>query len=348
MRYLFMIAALCVALVGDINPGLADESVLRVLVPGCTVRELPVGLTNVNNLAFAPDGRLYALGYDGRVHRLVDSDGDGLEDKAELYWDRPTIQVPVGLAWSPEGLYVSSHGKVSLLRDEDGDGKADKEEISASGWPTTDVPSGGVDAMGVTRDRDGNLYFGLGTPDYSNAYRVKDGKARYDVKGERGSILKLSADRKRREVIATGIRFPYALRFNRHGDLFATDQEGETWLPGGNPLDELNHIVLGRHYGFPPRHEKYLPGVIDEPPVVGFGPQHQSTCGLVFNEAKPGWKSFGPAAWEGDALVAGFSRGKIWRVRLIRTQHGYVGAPTLFARAGMLVAWRARPAGSPS
>ena len=320
------------------GPLAAEEPSVRVLTPGFTVRPLPVRLTNVNNLAFAPDGRLYALGYDGRVHRLLDTDGDGLEDRAEPFWDRSTIRVPVGLAWSPEGLYVSSHGKVSLLKDDDGDGKADREEVVASGWPPTDVPSGGVDALGVTLDKDGNLYFGLGTPDYSNAYRLKDGKPRYDIQGERGAVLKVSPYRKRREVVATGVRFPYALRFNRLGDLFATDQEGETWLPGGNPLDELNHIVPGRHYGFPPRHEAYLPGVIDEPPVVGFGPQHQSTCGLVFNEEKEGWKSFGPASWEGDAFVTGFSRGKIWRVRLVKSPQGYVGRPTPFVASSMLAA----------
>ena len=330
-----LIAILAVSTRGSLA---AEEPEVRVLVPGFAVRPLPVRLTNINNLAFAPDGRLYALGYDGRVLRLVDSDGDGLEDRAEPYWDQPTIRVPVGLAWSPEGLYVSSHGKVSLLRDDDGDGKADREEVVATGWPPTDVPSGGVDAMSVTLDKDGNLYFGLGTPDYSNAYRLKDGQPRYDIKGERGTILKVSPDRKRREVVATGIRFPYALRFNRLGDLFATDQEGETWLPGGNPLDELNHIVPGRHYGFPPRHESYLPGVVDEPPTVAFGPQHQSTCGLLFNEEKEGWKSFGPRSWEGDAFVTGFSRGKVWRVRLVKTPQGYVGRRMPFAASTMLVA----------
>jgi hypothetical protein len=42
---------------------------------------------------------------------------------------------------------------ISLLRDTDGDGKADVEEIVASGWPPTDVASGGVDATAVTLDR---------------------------------------------------------------------------------------------------------------------------------------------------------------------------------------------------
>src|SRR6266540_4955076 len=168
-----------------VTAGFADPP-LTPLVPGFTVEELPVRLTNVNNLVFAPDGRLFALGYDGRVHVLRDTDGDGLEDRAEPFWDRPTIRVPVGMAWAPEGLYVSSNGKVSLLIDSDRDGKADREEVVASGWVPPDNPSGGVDALGVTRDREGNLYFGLGCADYSNAYRLKDGRAGYDLRSERG------------------------------------------------------------------------------------------------------------------------------------------------------------------
>jgi putative heme-binding domain-containing protein len=309
---------------------------VAMLVPGFTVKELPVRISNVNNLRFTPDGRLTALGYDGRVHLLTDSDGDGLEDRDVLFWEKRTLTVPVGMAWSKDGLYVSSHGKVSLLRDLDGDGRADTEEIVASGWPPTDVASGGVDAAALTLDGVGNLYFGLLTADYSNPYRVKDGVSHYDLGSPRGTIQKWSPSTRRLETVATGIRVPYTLAFNRHGDLFLTDQEGETWCPGGNPLDELNHIVTGRNYGFPPRHEKHLPVLISEPPVVAFGPQHQSTCGLVFNEAADGRKPFGPPEWENDAFVTGESRGKLWRVRLVKTPDGYVGEETLIARLDML------------
>src|SRR6267143_1106736 len=75
----------------------------HVLAPGFTVRELPVRLSNLNNLRFAPNGRLFALGYDGRVHVLRDADGDGLEDTDKLFWDQPTLSVPVGMALAPEG-----------------------------------------------------------------------------------------------------------------------------------------------------------------------------------------------------------------------------------------------------
>jgi putative heme-binding domain-containing protein len=329
-----LLVGISLSLVSTIR--ISAQAEVTMLVPGFTVRELPLKLTNVNNLRFTPDGKLSALGYDGRVHLLTDSDGDGLEDKDTLFWDRTTMSVPVGMVWSKEGLYVSSHGKVSLLRDTDGDGKADVEDIVASGWPATDVASGGVDATAVTLDGAGNLYFGLLTANYANPYRVKDGVSRYDLSSPRGTIQKRSATTQQLETIATGIRVPYTLAFNRLGDLFVTDQEGATWCPDGNPLDELNHIVLGRNYGFPPRNEKYLPHLLSEPPVIGFGPQHQSACGFVFNEPTAAQKRFGPADWENDAFVAGESRGKIWRARLLKTAAGYVGQEMTIARLSLL------------
>ena len=213
---------------------------------------------------------------------------------------------------------------MSLIVDTDGDDKADKEIIVATGWKEI---TQSVDAIGVTLDKDGNLYFGLGTANYANPYLVdKDGRGHYDVKSERGTILKVSPDFSKREIIATGVRFTIGLAFNHYGDLFATDQEGATWLANGNPFDELLHIQKGRHYGFPPRHPKYLPHVIDEPSVFDYGPQHQSTCGLAFDEPVNKGPIFGPAWWQDDALIAGYSRGKIYRTQLAKTPAGYVGA----------------------
>src|SRR5439155_9528288 len=92
----------------------------------------------------------------------------------------------------------------------------------------------------------------------------------------------------------------------------------------------------GKNYGFPPAHEKWLPNLESENPVVAFGPQHQSTCGLVFNEPHPGQGLFGPAWWAANAFVAGESRGKIWRVQLVKTPKGYVGKEFTIARLSML------------
>src|SRR5262249_16377155 len=151
--------------------------------------------------------------------------------------------------------------------DSKGTGKADREVVVATGWK--ELPHG-VDALGVAVAQDGKIYFGLGTADFTNAYLTRDGKAHYDLKDERGTILEVASDFKTWRISATGIRFPVGMAFNHRGDLFAPDQEGATWLANGTPFDELLHIQFGRHYGFPPRHPKHLKGVIDEPSVFDY------------------------------------------------------------------------------
>jgi putative heme-binding domain-containing protein len=316
---------------------------VQMLLPGFSVRELPVDLTNINNVKYRADGKLVALSYAGDVDLLSDHDGDGLEEKVEHFWEnKGSLVAPVGMALTPpgypagDGVFIASKGKVSLILDVDRDGKADTEKVIASGWK--ELPHG-VDALGVALDSFGNVYFGLGTTDYTNAYQIDGaGKSAFDLKDEHGTIQKISGDFRKREIIATGIRFPVALAFNRLGDLFATDQEGATWLANGNPFDELLHIERTRHYGFPPRHPKYLPAVIDEPSVFDYGPQHQSTCGLNFNDPASDRPIFGPPHWAGDAIVTGYSRGKLFRTKLARTPSGYVAQNQLIAVLNMLAA----------
>ncbi len=318
-----------------------DPPTVQMLVPGFEVDELPVELTNINSLRYRPDGKLVTLGYNGDIHLLSDSDGDGLEDHAQLFWkNEGSLRGPIGMVMTrpgdPQGwgVITPSKGKVSLIIDRDGDDRADEEVVIASGWKEI---TQNVDAVGMAMDRDGALYFGLGTADYSNAYLVdSSGKSHYDPHSDRGTVQKVSPDFKTRETICTGIRFPIAFAFNKQGDLFCTEQEGATWLANGNPFDELLHIQPNRHYGFPPRHPTYNPDVIDEPSTFDYGPQHQSTCGMVFNESIFGGPLFGPSAWKDDAIVCGESRGKLWRTKLVKSAHGYVAASQLIACLQML------------
>lgn len=324
------------------------------LAPGFAARPLPVEMSNVNNLRFREDGVLVALGYDGNVWKLEDRNGDGLEESvAPFFVNRGSLEAPIGMALAPRGrpglgrsaqghgVYVACKGKVVLLVDRDGDDVAESEEIVASGWEpmAPGVRSHGVDALGVALAPDGRLFFGLGTADYTNGFLLDErGTAHYDLASERGTILEVAADGTSRRIFCTGIRFPVALAFDRAGELFATDQEGATWLANGNPLDELLWIREGRHYGFPPRHSRHLPGVVDEPSLFDYAPQHQSTCGLCFDEPLAGGRLFGPAFFEGSAFVAGYSRGKLWRTELARTRAGLVARSHLFGCFDQLAA----------
>jgi putative heme-binding domain-containing protein len=81
-----------------------------------------------------------------------------------------------------------------------------------------------------------------------------------------------------------------------------------------------------------------LPNAIDEPSTYDYGPQHQSTCGLAFNEPVNGGPVFGPESWRGDALVTGYSRGKLYRTKLVKTAHGYVATNQILGCTNMLPA----------
>ncbi len=309
---------------------------VQMLVPGFHVRRLPIELPNCNNVQYRHDGALVALGYNGDVYILKDTDGDRLEDTSHVYYkNNGSLLGPIGMRWTPTGdprgpgLFVASKGKVSFLFDRDGDDVADGEQVIASGWDPLPV---NVDAVGMAIGPDGSIYFGLGTTDYSNAYLVDDaGHAGYDPKGERGTIQRIYPDFKKRETICSGVRFPIGIAFHRDGELFCTDQEGATWLPNGNPFDELLHIRTGKHYGFPPRHPNHNPDVIDEPSVFDYGPQHQSTCGFFFNASAEDPARFGPIDWSDNAIVCGESRGKLWRTQLVRTDAGYIAQTQLIA-----------------
>ncbi|MBM3965950.1 MAG: hypothetical protein FJ308_12940, partial [Planctomycetes bacterium] len=318
-----------------------NPPVVQMLQPGFEVRRIPIEITNVNNVLIRDDGALITLGYNGDIHIVRDTDGDNLEDTATLFYkNQGALRGPIGMQLTSvndprgRGVFVASKGKVSLFVDKNGDDTSDEEIIVANGWEEI-VQN--VDAVGLAIGPDGWLYFGLGTTNYANAYLVDNsGQAHYDLKSDRGTIQRVSPDFSVRETVCTGVRFPIGIAFTRNGDLFCTDQEGATWLPNGNPFDELLHIEQGKHYGFPPRHPSFNPTVIDEPSVFDYGPQHQSTCGLVFNKptADPG--RFGPELWGDNAIVCGESRGKLWRTQLVPTAHGYVAQSQLIACLQML------------
>jgi putative heme-binding domain-containing protein len=351
-RY-YMVIAAALALVSAVEAQVNSPPV-QILIPGFEVFELPVQLPNLNNLRYREDGSLYALGYNGNVWLLHDTDGDGLEDASKIFFENKAhLRGPIGMAVVPaghallhrqgalvpeaRGVVVASKGKVSALLDFDGDDVAEVERVIASGWK--EIPPN-VDTIGVAiHPFDGSIYFGLGTAAYNNAYLLdSQGQSDFDLASERGTIQRIKPDLSGHETVCTGVRFTIGMQFNTQGELFATDQEGATWLSNGNPFDELLHIRPGRHYGFPPRHPRNLPRVFDEPSLFDYRPQHQSTCGLVLNLARPPVaKTFGPESWVGNAFIAGESRGKLYRTQLVETSQGeYVAANQILACLTML------------
>ena len=324
-------------------PKSAGTAGVRMLVPGFTVRELPVKLTSLNNIEYAADGRLFAGGYDGRFHLLRDTDGDGLEERVDTFSPETGANYSLGMVVKDGEPSAVLTDEVVRWRDTNGDGVPDKRETVVKGFDDPELVKAAYldhrrmdSSMALAFGPDGALWVAMGNAGYSNPYwHDRLGVAHYSPDRRRGCVLRFGADGKV-EQVASGLRYIMSLQFNRHGDLFGTDQEGATWCPNGNPFDELLHIEAGRHYGFPPRHPRWLPDVVDEPSVADYGPQHQSACGFRFNGPGEGRGRFGPESWGGDAIVTGESRGKLWRTKLAKTASGYVARTELFARLGLM------------
>ena len=331
------------------------KPVVHMLVPGFTVRELPVRLTNLNNIEYAPDGRLFAGGYDGRFHLLRDRDGDGLEEEAVTFSPKTSDDYPVGLVVKDGMPHALLTDEIVRFRDTDHDGVPDARETVAKGWDDPALRDSPLlmhrrvdSAMALAAGPEGDWYVTMGSANPGNGYwqhakgnpfaldASKTGPAAYSIDQLRGCLLRIDRDGKV-DRLNSGLRYIMSLQWDRHGELFGTDQEGATWLPNGNPFDELLHLQKGRHYGFPPRHPDLLPNVIDEPSVWDYAPQHQSTCGFRFNGPSRDRPRFGPAFWAHDAIVTGEARGKLWRTKLAKIPAGYVASSQLFACLGMLV-----------
>jgi len=322
-------------------------AVPQFLLPGFIIRELPVKLTSLNNVEYAPDGRLFAGGYDGRFHLLRDRDGDGLEEEVTTFAPTPSPDYPLGMLVHDGALYSVLTDQVVRFRDADGDGVPETRETVVKGFDDPELVAAPylnhrrVDSsMAIAIAPDGALYLTMGNAGYNNPYWTdKQGISHYTTAKRRGCLLRFPKNGDgygAPEQLASGLRYIMSLQWNHAGDLFGTDQEGATWVPNGNPFDELLHIEAGRHYGFPPRHPRFLPDVTDEPSVFDYAPQHQSTCGFRFNGPSPGRGRFGPESWADDAFVTGASRGKLWRTSLAKTAAGYVARSQLIADFGLL------------
>ena len=279
----------------------------------------------------------------------------GLEDEVITFSSQTTDDYPLGMVVKDGMPHAILSDEIVRFRDTNGDGVPEKRETVVKGWDDPELRNSPLlmhrrvdSAMALAAGPDDDWYVTMGSANPGNGYwqhakgdpfstdAVKTGKPAYSTDKRRGCLLHIDRNGKV-EQLNSGLRYIMSMQWDQHGELFGTDQEGATWLPNGNPFDELLHLQKGRHYGFPPRHPALLPDVIDEPSVWDYAPQHQSTCGFRFNGPAKDRPVFGPAFWAHDALVTGESRGKLWRTKLAKTPAGYVATTQLFACLGMLV-----------
>jgi putative heme-binding domain-containing protein len=184
----------------------------------------------LTGLDFLPGGKgLVVCTWDGDVWRVC-----GLESASgELTWQRIATGLfqPLGLKVVGGHIYVTCRDQIAILRDLDGDGETDFYENFNNDHQVTEHFH--EFAMGLQTDAAGHFY-----------YAKSACHAKQAVVPHHGTLLRVSKDGTRTDIVATGFRAANGVCVNADGTFFVTDQEGH-WTP----KNRINLVRPGGFYG---------------------------------------------------------------------------------------------------
>jgi hypothetical protein len=234
-----------VAIGDDSGPFAVDELT-------CPTRNPWLCRMRLTGFDFFADGRRAAIcSWDGDVWLVRDVD----RPEQGLVWQRIASGLfqPLGLKIVRDQVYVACRDQIVILRDLNGDGETDFYENFNNDHQVTEHFH--EFAMGLQTDAAGNFY-------YAKAAR----HALPALVPQHGTLVRVSADGSRSDILATGFRAPNGVCVNPDGTCFVTDQEGH-WMP----KNRINLITaaggyFGNYWGY---HD--APGPEDDfmqPPLV--------------------------------------------------------------------------------
>lgn len=181
--------------------------------------------------------------YEDRVRLLIDTDGDGKIDRAQVFaggFNNIADGIGAGVLARRGDVWYTCIPHLWLLRDRDGDGVADERRALYSGFGVH-VAFIGHDLHGLVLGPDGRLYFSIG----DRGFNVRTPDGRHLFYPHTGAILRCELDGSRLEVFHFGLRNPQELAFNRWGDLFTGDNNSD----GGDQARWV-HAVFGGNSGW--------------------------------------------------------------------------------------------------
>jgi putative heme-binding domain-containing protein len=188
---------------------------------------------------FADGDRMAVCSWDGDVwivsglSKLPKESPPAGAPRTKLSWRRIASGLfqPLGLKIVKEQIYVSCRDQIVRLQDLNGDGETDFYECFNSDHQVTEHFH--EFAMGLQTDAAGSFY-------YAKSAR----HALPAVVPHHGTLLKVSPDGAKTEILATGFRAANGVCLNPDGSFVVTDQEGH-W----NPKNRINWVKPGGFYG---------------------------------------------------------------------------------------------------
>jgi len=218
---------------------------------------------------------------DGKRAALCTWEGDiwivsGIDETLQhVTWRRfaSGMYETLGLKIVNDVIYTTGRDQVTRYHDLNGDGEADYYESVNNDVTSTQFNHEYV--FDLQTDTNGDFYFSKAGPWKSG------GRGLEHVSAHAGTLLKLSKDGEKLEVIATGLRTPNGISVGPHGELTVGDNEG-TWIPA----TPINWVKRGDFLG--------CVNTAHVSPVPEF---HQPMCWLSHNGPEQFDNSAGGQVW---------------------------------------------------
>jgi quinoprotein glucose dehydrogenase len=160
-----------------------------------------------------------------RVRLIVDDDGDGVADRANVFADgfsHALAGIGAGLLVDRGEVYYSCIPELWKLTDRDDDGVADTREAMSEGYGVH-INFLGHDLHGLRKGPDGRIYFSIGDRGFST--KTQEGEL-LDYP-DTGAVLRCFPDGSGLEVVHYGLRNPQELAFDQFGNLFTGDNNSD-------------------------------------------------------------------------------------------------------------------------
>ncbi len=223
-----------------------------------TVDTIPVPLENpykaemyLGGMDFFSDGRAAVCTFHGDVWVV-----SGIDDKLQkVTWKRYAAGLyhALGLKIVNDVVYVMGRDQITRLHDLNKDGEADfYENFNNDVWITEGFHEFAFD---LQTDPQGNFYFAKAGP-VNNG-----GRGFMTILKNHGTLMRISKDGSKLDVIATGFRAPNGIGVGPKGELTTGENEG-TWTP----RCRINWVKEGGFYGVVDlAHRTPLPTDYDRP-----------------------------------------------------------------------------------
>ncbi|QDT92801.1 PVC-type heme-binding CxxCH protein [Gimesia algae] len=263
-------------------------------------------------------GRVVVSG-PGYVRILIDADGDGVAESFKQYADGPATGAQ-GMYFLGRDLLCTGDAGLIRYRDENADDRADgKPDVFLQ------TRTGGEhNTHSIQRGPDGYWYLLLGNTAGINEKYITS-KTSPVKKPYAGTLMRLSPNLTKGEVLADGFRNAYDFAFNPNGDVFTYDSDGERdiSLPWYRPT-RVFHVLPGSNAGWRSRSWKRPDSFLDMPPAIAAFHRGSPTGVSSYQQ-----RQF-PKEYQGALFVADWTFGRVHAIPLRNYNGSYASDPIDF------------------